>query len=173
MRYSKRIVKFFILVVLYPLYPTMLIAQSMPQVTTVIAKVVDVDGDEVFNNSDFLRKAYSLHRTYYYAIQHFKIVTPTKDTFIIANVFNTRGPIGFSINKDSVYEFTLYNLRPCSSDFPRIIGCVYNGDSLYVPHKASVAKMPYSRILRIIDSVPIYHDLWMELCALYNKDKKL
>jgi hypothetical protein len=155
-----------------------LIAQTRPQVTSVVAKVVDFDGDKVFDNNDFACRAYSLNREYYYAIQHFKVVTATMDTFIIAYVFDTKtqrseASINFSISKDSVYEFMLYNVRPCSSDFPCLIGCVYNGDSLYIPHKASVAKIPYSKILRIIDSVFIYHDIWMELCALYDENKKI
>jgi hypothetical protein len=157
---------------MFSFYPRIVIGQSKRDIITVIAKVVDMDGKGIFDR-DFAFKTLKGLREYYYAIQHFKVVSPKGDTLLIAYVFDTKTQIraaieNFGITKDSIYEFTLYKLNPCNSDFPVLIGCAYRGDSLYIPHAVSVVKKPYSKILRIIDLAPMDLELWKELCEYYK-----
>jgi hypothetical protein len=158
--------------ILFLLFSCDAMGQKDNDIKKIVAKVIDVDSKGVFDK-DFAMKVSSLERHYYYAILHFKVVTYNSDTLTIAYVFDTKRQLkeathNFSIVKDSVYQFDLYNLKPCSSDYPLLIGCLYKDEksrSIYVPNKNSFVKKSYTDIWQILDFTPISHVLWKELLA--------
>lgn len=139
------------------------------KVRSIVAKVIDLDTN-IFNK-EFALKINIKPRQFYYSIYHFKVLITSGDTLLLAYVFDTKNQTenaltNFGIKKDSIYQFALYNLNPCSCDFPLIIGCSYKRDksqSLYIPISGSVATKPYKSIYRILDYTSINDELWNEL----------
>jgi hypothetical protein len=161
---------FKLLILFFFCLPLVVVSQQRSPLKFLIAKVIEIDGKDVFDN-EFAVSAARVDSRYHYAIQHFMVVDEKKDTSVIAYVFNTKDQMeklskNFDILCDSIYRFSLYDLYPCNSDFPALLGC--EDKYTYVPHKKSIVKTPYKTITRIIDFVPIQLSVWKELCSLYD-----
>lgn len=153
--------------------PALSAGQSKTGVHSLVAKVIEIDSNN-FIDQDLVPRLHDKLRMYYYAIKHFKIVTPQRDTSLIAVVFDIKRQLNesnnsFGIEKDSVYKFDLYRFCPCNSDFPGIWGCSGGkDDSLFIPYKRSIVKKSYKEIDRIIDYTLIDYNVWNELWDYYK-----
>lgn len=123
--------------------------------TTIVGVILDADS--IFLNNNFSR----LGARYYYGVQHLKLGvidisdSVTKDTIIVAYVFNVRSDLrnyfnNFDLKVNGCYIFDLARFMPCKSDFPRIEGgCQANYEFFPVSNKLITH---YSKIYRVINS---------------------
>ena len=167
---SKRIKSFILIICLFILTPATTNAQKR-NIQTVIAKVINIDTG-IFNN-EFTLKTNIKPRQYYYAVYHLRVVSSSGDTLTLGYVFDIKKQTAaamsnFGVKKDSIYQFNLYKLELCNSDFPLILGCSYKrkkSNSIYTPQVSSIIKQPYKHIYSILDYSLINSQLWEVLVS--------
>lgn len=167
MKFYKQIKYLIIIIFLFSIVPLSSTGQSK-NIRSIIAKVIALDSN-IFNKK-FSLQINAQPRQFYYALYHLRVLDTIGDTLLLAYVFDTKqvelALTNFGIKKDSIYQFALFNLNPCNCDFPLIMGCLYRkkqSQSVYKPLDSSIAIKPYRSIYRILDHVPINHELWNEL----------
>ena len=84
---SKKIRHLMTIAFLFCILPFVSTGQNK-KVRSIVAKVINVDAD-IFNK-DFALKINIKPRQFYYAIYHFKVLSTTGDTLLLAYVFDTK-----------------------------------------------------------------------------------
>lgn len=154
------------LIILFHQLPGM--SQSIEKPSQLYGKILEMD---TVNRKLIFENIYSGGNKYFHDIFHIKIATNTKDTLIVALVYNIRR------DKDSVmndmglklhapYIFFIVNFKPCNSNFPYMFNC--NCDNAIIkcelnPSSGKIFKKPYSEISRVFDFVRIDEKEWEKL----------